>query len=344
MRSLALAQQADSNTVRCLVPAKQAREMAPFRTLVTFRRSGRNLASIASFCWNFTRTCITFRPHVVHLHSTFAGVMGRILLLLLWPIVRPRIIYTPHAWAFIMEGSPARKKLYARIEKLLYPLTHKIICVSKYEAAEAARHGLPTHNTVVIYNGTPTITATGIPNPYNPNKLNLLFVGRLDFAKGFDVLLDAMQRLQQNLDAAHIHLTVIGEALESKAKPPQRPNITYTGWLSAEKLQPFYAHATAVVVPSRWEGFAMVPLEAMSHGTPVIISKIAAFPEIIENNVTGVLFTPGDSKELASIVLKTPKSQWQEMSVAARNAHSMKFKNDIMNAEIVKLYNEKLGA
>ena len=341
MRSLALAQQTESHTVRCLIPADQSREMSPFRNLVTFHRSGRNLTSFLSFGWNFTRTLITFRPHVVHLHSTFAGVLGRILLLLLWPIVRPRIIYTPHAWAFIMDGSPTRKTLYARIEKLLYPLTHKIICVSKYEAAEAARHGLPTHNTVVIYNGTPTITATGIPNPYNPGKLNLLFVGRLDFAKGFDVLLDAMQRLQKNPAAAHIHLTVIGEAVESKAKPPQRPNITYTGWLSPEKLMPFYAHATVVAVPSRWEGFAMVPLEAMSHGTPVVASNVGSLPEVVIPNHTGLLFTPGDSSELAHLLLTTPPSHWKTLGQTARHSHTTNFTSQTMVTSTFKNYADR---
>lgn len=340
MRTLALAQ-SDGNTVRALVPENQSKEMAPFRTLRTFRRTGRNPASFLSFGWNFAKAVITFRPHVVHLHSTFAGVMGRVILVMLWPVVRPKVIYTPHAWAFIMDGSPRKKNLYATIEKLLYPFTTKVVCVSRYEAAEAARFGLPSHKTVVIYNGTPSVTATEIPNPYTPKRLNLLFVGRLDFQKGFDVMLDAMERLAKNPDAAHIHLTVVGEGVHGKGSQPERPNITYTGWLSTQKLVPFFAHADAVVVPSRWEGFAMVPLEAMSHGVPVVASNICSLPEVVIPHQTGLLFTPADSTELADLLLQTPKAAWQEMGEKAKALHTQNFTVEKMLDETMKLYGSK---
>lgn len=337
MRTLALAQ-SDENTVRCLIPADQAKEMSPFRNLRTFSRSGRNPLSFLSFGWNFTKAVVTFRPHVVHLHSTFAGVFGRLILVVLWPVVRPKVIYMPHAWAFIMDGSPRKKNLYATIEKLLYPFTTKVVCVSQFEADEATRFGLPTHKTTVIYNGTPTITAEDIPNPYNPKRLNLLFVGRLDFQKGFDVMLDAMERLARNPDAAHIHLTVVGEGVHGKASQPERPNITYMGWLSSDKLIPFFAHASAVVMPSRWEGFAMVPLEAMSHGVPVVASNVCSLPEVVIPNETGLLFSVANSTELADLLLNTPKSQWQAMGQNAKILHARKFTVGTMVAEMMKTY------
>lgn len=348
MRTLALAQ-TDENTVRCLVPADHAREMAPFRNLRTFSRTGRNLASFVSFSWNFTKAVVTFRPHVVHLHSTFAGVLGRILLVVLWPVVRPRVIYTPHAWAFLMDTTPRKKQFFATIEKCLYPFTHKVVCVSQFEAAEATRFGLPSHKTVVVYNGTPIITAEDIPNPYTPKRLNLLFVGRLDFQKGFDVILDAMERLAKNPAAAHIHLTVVGEGVHGSAyqrgskpeRPNITPNITFVGWLSSDKLIPFFAHADAVVMPSRWEGFAMVPLEAMSHGVPVVASNVCSLPEVVIPNETGLLFSVANSTELADLLLTTPPEKWQKMGQKAKTLHAQKFNVDAMVAQIMKIYGAK---
>ncbi len=337
MRTLALAQ-SDENTVRCLVPADQAKEMAPFRSVRTFSRSGRNLSSILSFGWNFTKAVVTFRPHVVHLHSTFAGVIGRILLVFLWPVVRPKVVYMPHGWAFIMDGSHRKKNLYATIERILYPFTSKVICVSQYEADEARRFGLPTHKTVVIYNGTPTITAEDIPNPYNTKLLNLLFVGRLDFQKGFDVMLDAMERLAKNPDAAHIHLTVVGEGDSSKVKISEPANMTSMGWLSLEKLIPFFAHADVVVVPSRWEGFSMVPLEAMSYGVPVVASNISSLPEVVESGKTGLLFSVADSLELSNLLANTPLQKWREMGQHGQLIHNQRFTVEIMTAETIKIY------
>ncbi|HGU2189508.1 TPA: glycosyltransferase, partial [Escherichia coli] len=64
----------------------------------------------------------------------------------------------------------------------------------------------------------------------------------------------------------------------------------YAGWLSADKIRNEYKSADLIIIPSRWEGFAMVPLEAMSYGVPVIASDIGPFKEIIKHGVSGILF------------------------------------------------------
>lgn len=70
---------------------------------------------------------------------------------------------------------------------------------------------------------------------------------------------------------------------------------------TAEELNRFYRKARMLIVPSTWfETFPLVIGEAMSNGIPVIASRIGGLPEIIEDGITGLLFEPGNAKDLAS--------------------------------------------
>ncbi|MGU5121571.1 hypothetical protein MAX20_29515, partial [Escherichia coli] len=75
------------------------------------------------------------------LHSTFSGVLGRLCLFILSPIVKPVVIYCPHAFSFMMTNQKLKKKIYVAIEKILQKNTDAIICVSKYELEESIKYG-----------------------------------------------------------------------------------------------------------------------------------------------------------------------------------------------------------
>src|SRR5207302_663265 len=69
-------------------------------------------------------------------------------------------------------------------------------------------------------------------------------------------------------------------------------------------LPTWYARATACVVPSRWEGFPFVALEAMSCGRPVVASAVGGLVELIQSGADGLLVPPGDSQKLADAITR----------------------------------------
>jgi glycosyltransferase involved in cell wall biosynthesis len=338
MRQLVAGQINDESIdVRCIVPSEQVSELGVGKeNIIVFSRSGRDIYSFFIFFLTFTKTIISFKPDLVHLHSTFSGFMGRVALYLLWPFYRPKVIYCPHAFSFMMKGGAKKLKLYAALERALSPITDVIICVSQYEKSCAIEYGLSERKLKVVHNGVPDKLPSGpTANPFEPDVINAIFVGRFDYQKGFDILLDAMTRVKGEA----IFLTAIGSAVHGKDNPREMMQTSYTGWLSSDELAPYLINADVLVMPSRWEGFAMVALEAMSYGLPVLASNCSSFPEMIEDGHTGILFEAENSKDLANYLRNTSKEQWAKMGESARKVFLKNYTSVKMCRDTLSIYN-----
>ncbi|WP_411750642.1 glycosyltransferase [Serratia marcescens] len=328
--------------VYCLVPENQKDEVKhlPASAVLTFERTGRNFSSFVSFISHFVKNICHVKPDIIHLHSTFAGVLGRLILIVMYPIYRPKVIYCPHAFSFLMEGGQLKKFFYRTVERVLLPITDAVICVSVYEKNAAIANGLKEEKLHVVYNGVPAPTSIdSLKNPYQiPGVINLLFVGRLDYQKGFDILI----KMMSNLDSKPYHLTIIGGAVHGDNLYAKLPQTTYTGWLSSDEISPYFAYADVLIIPSRWEGFAMVPLEAMSYGTPVISSNCTSFPEMIFPGVNGELFDLAHHEKLSSIVVSKTKEEWATMGKRAESIFLENFKVDKMVEQTMNVYKHVL--
>ncbi len=142
----------------------------------------------------------------------------------------------------------------------------------------------------------------------------LLFVGRLEPIKGLDTLLKAMALLERggNDSAPRPSLLIIGgdrsAPLSSGAEKEIREQVAALGlqdrvFLMGAKpqveLPMFYSATEALVLPSRYESFGMVALEAMACGTPVIASRVGGLSYTVQDRVTGFTVTEGDAEALA---------------------------------------------
>jgi len=153
----------------------------------------------------------------------------------------------------------------------------------------------------------------GIP----PCERMLLFVGRLEPLKGLDVLIEAIGKMQQNgtLIENPFCLAIIGG--ESEGSTEQANNemkrikslseqyglkdlVTFLGKQSQDSLPYYYSAAEAVVVPSQYESFGMVALEAMACGRPVVASQIGGLAYLVQDGVTGFTVPVDDPNELAN--------------------------------------------
>lgn len=323
-------------SVHVLVPRDHAADYAGTSLVPhVFERRTRSLRACLAFTYRLAALVLSHRPPFVVLHSTFAGVAGRLALLALWPLHRPIVIYCAHGWAFNMAVSGLRKRVYADVERGLARLASAIVNVSDAEHAAALGAGLPSRRLHCIPNGTPRAGVEPGPDPYppRPGVVNLLFVGRLDRQKGVDVLLDVLSR------AAHLplHLTVVGSAIVEEAGLRRLPNVTFVPWLPRAGLTPYYAYADALIVPSRWEGMPLVAAEALSFGTPVIASRVGGLASLIEHGVSGFLFRSDAADELFAILSRLDRETLGGMRVAAFQRWERAANLDVMNRRYLEL-------
>jgi glycosyltransferase involved in cell wall biosynthesis len=139
-----------------------------------------------------------------------------------------------------------------------------------------------------------------------PDLPYLLFVGVPRKKKCLDVLLAAFARIPSDV-RGDTQLVLAGvrnpkeSGLESKTKELGiTDRVRFPGYVSDDDLVRLYQHATALVFPSRFEGFGLPPLEAMACGTPVITSTGGAIPEVVGD--AALLVQPRDVQQLANAI------------------------------------------
>lgn len=127
------------------------------------------------------------------------------------------------------------------------------------------------------------------------------FFGRLIEQKGVDVLLRAFAHVHEGYPAARLVIVGDGTLRPALAAQAQALGLSdaviFAGWApDAARLMP---GADVIVMPSRWEGFGLVALEAMSAARPLVASRVSALPEIVDDLKTGLLVPPDRPGALA---------------------------------------------
>lgn len=311
-----------------------------------FGDSRRRPKALLAFARSVMATIRAERPAIVHLHSSFAGLL-RVPIALLPSRYRPIVVYCAHGWSFNMVTTRKMKFVYTLIERLLAPLTDCTIAISAFEGRTAKTHGLGGKRLKVIENGValePPMHCEP-PTTYVPNKINLLFIGRLDEQKGFDILGQAIERI----GCGAIHLHVVGtrvladeENAADETQVKRISNLTAYGWVPRDEVPGYIAMCDALVMPSRWEGFGLSAAEAMRQGKPVIASDAGALPDVIGD--TGIVFKVGDVDALCAILSRITRPELAELGRKARERFAALFTSERMNREIIDCYAEALRA
>lgn len=161
----------------------------------------------------------------------------------------------------------------------------------------------------------------------------LLYVGRLTPIKGVETLLDALRRLRPEAPDRDVKLLVVGgdrdepenghraHLLERMAEWGLGEAVSFVGPQPQERLRLYYSAAWATVMPSYYESFGMVALEAMACGSPVIASRVGGLATTVVDGVTGYLVPEGEPAALADRIarlLEDPALRWRLGDAARR--------------------------
>jgi len=244
-------------------------------------------------------------PHVVHAHSAKAGLAARLA-------VRGRVptVFQPHAWSFdAVEGRAA--ELALKWERYGTRWSTRTLCVSETERRAGEEAGIAARWSV-IRNGIDLghfRPDDGAGRASARARLPLLCdipadaplvvcVGRLCRQKGQDVLLRAWPQVGAAVPDARVVLVGDGpdrEQLRSVAPP----GVLFAG--ARRDIRPWFQAADVVVLPSRWEGMALAPLEAMACGRPVVVTDVNGARESLPpGHADLALVPPEDPQALAA--------------------------------------------
>ncbi|WLW54889.1 glycosyltransferase [Streptomyces sp. YU58] len=285
------------------------------------------------------------RPDLVHAHSAKAGLAGRLA-------VRGRIptVFQPHAWSFEAVGG-LTSALALRWEQRGARWAHRMVCVSEGERATGVRAGIDGRWSVVPNGIEParfhpaavdTVRATLLPG-VPPAAPLVVCVGRLCRQKGQDVLLEAWPSVTRRVPEAR--LLLVGDGPERdrlRARAPE--SVLFAG--AVTDVAPWYQAADLVVLPSRWEGMALAPLEAMACGRPVLLTDVDGARESLPPDLLPrCLVPPGDPAPLAGAMTELLLDPLLRESLGHEGRHHVLSTHDVRHTAeaVADVYRDLLG-
>lgn len=282
-------------------------------------------------------------PDLVHLHSSKAGLAGRLAL-------RGRLptVFQPHGWSFYALHGPMRWAALAW-ERFGAHWAHVVLCVSETERrrGEAARIRA---NWRVVSNGVDVRElrpASEDDRAAARQRLELgdgplvVCLGRISHAKGQDILVEAWQRVLGRLPDARLVLVGDGEDMEDLQRRAGE-GIVFAG--SRSDVPDWLAAADVVAAPSRWEGMSFAMLETMASGRSLVMTDVPGARDALGADAPGVV-PVGDQRAIAAAIIE--RLMDPELAAAEGSAGRARVErfHDIRDATngVAELYTEVLG-
>jgi glycosyltransferase involved in cell wall biosynthesis len=261
-------------------------------------------------------------PDVVHLHSSKAGLAGRLALRRRLPT-----LFQPHGWSWLAVDGKVGAATRAW-ERLAARWTDVFVCVGEGEVEQGRAAGVHG-DRVVVRNGVDLDRFRPAGGDDRRDARALLGLsadvplavcpGRLTRQKGQDVLLAAWPAVRTACSGAELALIGAGE-LDDDLERRLGAGARFHGPVA--DVRPWLAAADVVVFPSRWEGLSLGLLEAMAVGRSTVVSAIPGLGEAVDDRV-GATVPPENPEALAVAIarrLRKPRLARAEGAAAARKA------------------------
>ncbi len=287
---------------------------------------------LASYLPEFVENVCNFarqkgmRYDLIHSHYWMSGVAALTLRECWGGVPVLHMFHTLGIMKNRVAQNEAQKEGQYRVEGERQVLAHadRIVAATPAEVAQLRwLYQADTSKVVTIPPGVDTARFYPIPKDearefigVPPGDRMLLFVGRIEPLKGLDILIQAVALMRQRgiLEKCPFCLSVIGgepdvskEAMtaemtrlqEMREKHNLQDFVAFLGKKGQDTLAYYYSAAEVVVVPSHYESFGMVALEAMACGTPVVASQVGGLAFLVQDGLTGYHVPVGDPEALA---------------------------------------------
>jgi len=293
--------------------------------------------------WECAALIRRIKPDLIHAHSSKAGVIARIAGLL----TGVPVVFTAHGWGFSPGAPPLRRCVAWLGERVVAPLSARIICVSESDRRLALRDGIGTARVLTVVNygigreeGRAASPATQPPR--------FIMVARFNEQKDQETLLRAFARLvPAEVADATLEFIGSGPALDHcralAATLGVTDRVAFLG--DRQDVPELLALGQGFVLSTHYEGLPISILEAMRAGLPVIATAVSGIPEEVSDGETGLLVPHGDVAALATALrtlIHAPELRSRLGEAGHRKFHAS-FTLERMLARSEAVYRDVLG-
>jgi D-inositol-3-phosphate glycosyltransferase len=243
-----------------------------------------------------------------------------------------QLIHTYHSLGAVKYQSvseiPQIAQTRLAVEKQILEQSHRVVATSPQELDDLETLVSKIGRIDIIPCGTDVSTFRPISKAEARKQLGIsskekvvLYVGRFDQRKGIETLIRATGELRSQLeqgeeiDPQHLKLLVVGGSDPQEADGAERrrieeivseldlsANTDFVGMVGHDRLALYYTAADVCVIPSHYEPFGLVAIEAMACGTPVVASEVGGLKFTVISGETGLLVPPHDVSKFAHAI------------------------------------------
>ena len=242
------------------------RELNPYKDLKALNFLFKSIKSINNF-------------DVLHLHSSKAGFLGRIVAR--FHAKGKVVIYTPHGVSFLRRDiSSLKRYIYIALERIGNSFSGKVVACSKSEANVFIDVGI---DVTYINNGYKIESENKTKREADLKKIKIGTIGRVVYQKNPSLFNVIAEHFQDSIEFVWIGEGMLSTQLTS-------PNITITGWMTKDEVLKYLETIDIYLSTSLWEGLPLSVLSAMGNKKPLILSNCVGNKDLVVDNINGYLF------------------------------------------------------
>jgi|GEM_PF-1627141 len=254
-----------------------------------------NVKAIRSILMEVQSIVSTFSPDVVHSHAWNE-----------WSAFFQRRTFETFAipLCITVHGLLGQPSFHTGYCKWVWERANRVTAVSKALKESLNNEGFFHSSLHVIYNGLPVQKRGVAP----PRSHSLLMIGRFTEEKCFDTAFYALKLLVAKYPT--LRMTLIGDGplfsdlMELRSALELEDVLTLKGFIPHQDIDSYIEQSSVVVIPSSYESFCLVALEAAIAGRPVVASNVLGLTEVVDNGKTGILVEPKSPQQLAAGIAK----------------------------------------
>jgi glycosyltransferase involved in cell wall biosynthesis len=291
--------------------------------------------------WHTVLACVRQPPAVVHVHAASrASFVRKSIVLLIARLAGCKTIFHLHGGGFRQFATVEAGALMRRWIRHTLEASSVVIALSN-GWAEFVHAFAPKSRVVVVPNSVPLPAPSGARE--EPQRV--LFLGRLEAAKGVFELLAAGARLAPEFPALRLVFGGEGDAGAIRRRAAELgigDRIELLGWIGPQEREAQLARAAVFCLPSHAEGLPMSMLEAMASGRAVVASSVGGIPETIVDGDNGLLVPPRDEQALAGRLAQALRDENLRARLArgARATIEQYYSTEVVCGQLSALYRE----